>query len=862
MPDELPRLSMADLDRTVFARFRLVVAHYGAQPAIMDAGGVLDYAGLAVAAERYAAAISAAVAADQPVAICLPTDREVPSAMLGALLAGRPYVTLDPALPAGHLRRTIEHSGAKAIICGPQDAIIPPDAVPPGVVRLELDQMPSLMERRAVPPGPETAAYVLYTSGSTGVPKGVWQDQRGLIHDVLQYSEAIAITPADRLSLLYAPSVNGALRDIFGALLNGAVLCMSDLRREGFAKVRDDLERRRVTVLHAMPPVLRSLTRASGKTIAPNARVLYTAGDRLLAQDLQHLRENLPAGCQIYTGIGSTECATLYRHWTIPQDWMPDGSSVPVGHAIKDRELRLLDDTGAEVAPGTVGHVEVTSPFVARGYWNDPDRSAASFKTCPERPEWRRFRPGDLGRLRPDGLMEFIGRSDSQIKIRGYRLDPVEIEAALRQIAGVAEAVVAVIDAEDRPRVVAFVEAPEDRVTEAVLLAELARQVPPHLVPERIVMLDEIPRLPNFKFDLARLRGIATENQSVATGEALPVAYLSIWQAILKRLVNPDESLTRLGADSLTLLEIEFLVAQQFGKSLRGHFAPHMTPRQLWHAAQMIAEPEVAEDARKREIRFKLCALMANASGTPIRPDGIGRAYNRDGNRLPLIWCFNQYHEADALAAALGPDQPLIAFRSLNGVLPPQPPDAEAERFVAETCLLELAQWGLPPAVVVGGNCQAARIALHLANTLWLSGCAVASLIFMEKALAIPYAGRQLVLFGAESHEQNPTFRFSQPQAAWARYLPNVRSREVPGSHGQFFSPQNIAGLAEELRREIDSIAAEPAPLLSGATRRVQISAAIEAPAGGGSPDPAPGGRNWPCSRPTGYSPHTPLGYS
>ena len=216
MPDELPRLSMADLDRTVFARFRLVVAHYGAQPAIMDAGGVLDYAGLAVAAERYAAAISAAVAADQPVAICLPTDREVPSAMLGALLAGRPYVTLDPALPAGHLRRTIEHSGAKAIICGPQDAIIPPDAVPPGVVRLELDQMPSLMERRAVPPGPETAAYVLYTSGSTGVPKGVWQDQRGLIHDVLQYSEAIAITPADRLSLLMRPASTG-LCGIFSA---------------------------------------------------------------------------------------------------------------------------------------------------------------------------------------------------------------------------------------------------------------------------------------------------------------------------------------------------------------------------------------------------------------------------------------------------------------------------------------------------------------------------------------------------------------------------------------------------------------------------------------------------------------------
>jgi acyl-coenzyme A synthetase/AMP-(fatty) acid ligase len=753
--------------------------------------------------------------------------------MLGALLAGRPYVPLDPALPAEHLRRTIVHSGAQAIICGSLEGIIPPDAVPKSVARLKLDEAPAEDHRTAVHAGPETVAYVIYTSGSTGAPKGVWQDQRGLVHDVLQYSKAISITPADRLSLLYSPSVNGALRDIFGALLNGATLCMSDLRREGFAKVLGDLAQRRVTVLHAMPPVLRSLARASGRAIAPDARVLYTAGDRLLDQDLLQLRESLPFDCQIYTGIGSTECATLYRQWTIPRDWMPDGTTIPVGHAIDDREMRLIDDAGAEVAHGMIGHVEVSSPFLAKGYWNDPDRSSASFKSCPGRPGWRRFRPGDLGRIRPDGLMEFIGRSDGQIKVRGYRLDPIEIEAALRRIKDVAEAVVTVYEAEARARVVPFVEAPDIAMTEVFLLGELARQLQPHLVPERIFVLDKIPRLPNFKFDVARLRVIATECCNIEPGETLPQAYLSIWESILKRPVGPDVPLTRLGADSLTLLEIELLVARQFGKSLRGHFRPNMTPRQLWQVAPKIAEPEIAENAKKREIRFKLGGLMANASGVPIGPDGILRGYNLNGNRLPLIWCFNLHQEADALAAALGSDQPLIAFRSLNGILPPYPPDAEAERFVAENCLLELEKWGLPPSIVVGGNCQAARIALHLANSLWLSGCAVASLVFMEKVLPIPYAGRHMVLFGAESHSHNPIFRFSQPQAAWSRYLPNVRSREIPGAHGQFFAPQNINQLAGELRREIDAATAEPAPLLSRLARRVRLAVSMGSPAEG-----------------------------
>lgn len=822
MANDLLPLGPADLHMPLRDRFLRVAERCSERIAIIDADGPVSYSELAQGALSMASSIAAATDEGAPVALLLPVTRLMPYGMLGALLAGRPYVPLDPSFPADHLRRVLSHSGAQVVICNPEQSGAVLEDIPADVkvLRPRLDGGVD----ETYPALPETAAYVLYTSGSTGVPKGVWQDQRGLLHDVMQFTHAISLTQQDRLSLLYSPAVNGAIRDIFGALLNGATLCMSDLRRDGIQTVLNDLERRKVTILHAMPPVLRALMRSTETTICPSARILYTAGDRLLSHDLSELRAHLPPDCSVYTGIGSTECATLYRQWIIPAGWKTDNASVPVGLAIPDREMRLLDESGQDVPVGDVGLIEVTSPYVARGYWNDPALTETAFGAVPDRPGWRRFRPGDLGRLRSDGLLEFMGRADRQIKIRGYRLDPVEIEAALRSLPDITEAVVLAEEVEGRVRVSGFVATGSERWTENNVRDELARQLPAHLVPGRIVILSDLPRLANFKYDIAALRRMEPSAATTPRGTSISGDYLAVWAEVLKRPVAADDRFDRLGVDSLALMEIEIKVAQRFGKSLRGLFAPDATPMDLWHRATEISGATHSNTKAQDTLR-RLSILMSRSSGRAIDPESSMRAFNEGGDRLPLIWCFNNHEEAEALANALGRDQPLFAFRSLNGIVPPYPPDAWRERLVAENALQSLDALGPLGSVIVGGNCQAARIALNLANGLWASGAHVASLIFMERALAVPYSGRHLVLFGAQSLTHNPRFHFARPQAAWQRYAPLGRRLEIPGAHGQFFQPNHVGELARTLRQEIDLASRDIKGPLGPVGRRVSLAA-------------------------------------
>lgn len=819
-------LAPSDLDRPVRDRFAGVAAVCAAQPALLDDAGALSYAELMELATRYAGVIAARVPAGEPVALCMRTNRHVVAAMLGALFAGRPYVPLDPAYPAAHLTRVIAHSGAALVIGYAQEDLAPlADPAAAAVETLTTAEVLAAPVSGAGEARPESPAYIIYTSGSTGAPKGVWQDQRGLLHDVMQYTQVVRPTGEDRHSLLYSPCVNGALRDIYGSVLNGATLCLSDLRREGLRKVLDDLRARRVTLLHAMPPVLRSLIRVAEGPICPAARLLYTAGDRFLTQDLLAVRANLPDGCAVYTGIGSTECATLYRHWIVPKGFAPASELVPVGYPVEQREMRLVDDDGQDVPAGTVGQIRVSSPYIARGYWNDDALTRRSFTDDPDRPGWRSFQPGDLGRARPDGLLEFLGRADRQIKIRGYRIEPAEIEAALRRIEGVAEAAILPRECDGKTSLVGFVEPGDGAVLEEeAIRARLQQTLPTQLQPARVVVLDRLPRLGNFKLDQNAMRAMLDRaGPEAAAPGGLPGDYTALWARVFKRDIGADTPLEQIGADSLELLELELLLERELKISVRGALGPEATPRTIWHAAEPATERQVTRFAAVEEKLNALAALMAPSTGIPLDADGLVRLYNHGGDRMPLLWCFNQVAEANALAAALGADQPLIAMRSLAGLYEGPRPAPIDERQVAERYIQIVLARDLPQRVAVGGNCQAAPFAFQIANALAMSGHMAASLILLDKMLPVPYGGRMLMLFGRDSRLQNPAHRFADPTAGWGQYLRDGRSATIDGAHGHFFRPENVGSLAAALRGEIDAAAAGAG--LPAAARRAGLSA-------------------------------------
>ncbi|MFM7266436.1 MAG: AMP-binding protein, partial [Cyanobium sp.] len=390
---------------------------------------------------------------EQTVAVLLPHDARAPMALLAVLHTGRVPVPLDPTFPPERNRRILERSAAALVIGTPEGRAAAGALLGAATAWLNLDaegwpQPPEAEAPARRPLRGSDPAWLLFTSGSTGEPKGVLQNQRGLLHDVMQYTNAIHLRPEDRLTQLYSASVSGALRDIYGALLNGACLLPLPVAELGAAGVLEVIRRERITVLHAIPGIFRLLLEAMppGERL-PDLRLVYLAGDRIDRSDLETFRARVPGPCWLYLGIGSTENATLYAHHFLgPEAPLPPGPP-PVGRELPDRPLRLLGDDGQPVPAGAIGEIECTSRYLAQGYWRDPQATAERFLPQPGDASVRRFRSGDLARLGADGLLTFVGRRDAQVKIAGRRLEPGEVEAALQALPEVERALVMALPA-------------------------------------------------------------------------------------------------------------------------------------------------------------------------------------------------------------------------------------------------------------------------------------------------------------------------------------------------------------------------------------------------------------------------------
>lgn len=636
-PKSQPYRPMPDsfLERPVFAVFEQVARERPEAIAIQSASAEVRYDELLGWAKSIALQLLAAGNPGDPVALALPVDWQYPAAMLGCLAAGRPYVPLDLRHPAERRAWILEHSGATVMLVDGAAESIP---ARPGCRVIQLTNRHGA-EGGFMPMGtPGCVAYIVYTSGSTGRPKGVFQDQRGLMHDVSQYTNSAHLGSHDVSSLLYSPSVTGAIRDIYGTLLNGACLCMGDLAGEGFDPVIERSTRCGITLLHAMPPVLRTLLREpAARDMLRRVRLAYVAGDRFLPDDVRLLRSVMPAEAFLYTGIGSTECATLYRQWFVPNGWpLEEGAPVPVGRAIPGREVRIRSEDGSDLPPGEMGVIHVRGRCLALGYWRDPVLTARSFSEPSTPGAYREFRTGDLGRIRPDGLLEFIGRADRQVKIRGFRVDPSEAETALRSVPEVREAAVVVVDPSGVPRLVGCVEvAGVTGVDEAAIAREISARLPSHLVPSRILISGQLPRLPNFKLDLIALKqwaesmldapaaAAAPANPKAPGGEAVADSSLAreiqvVWEQILRRsLPGIDVTWGTAGGDSLQALEMLSAVERRVGRKLTTSMLhAEATPASMARDIRRAELPETQTPRSSPRIPGKFWLITSGAGVT------------------------------------------------------------------------------------------------------------------------------------------------------------------------------------------------------------------------------------------------------
>jgi amino acid adenylation domain-containing protein len=553
-------------ERCIHQLFEEQAARTPEATALVFEGASLTYSELNAQANRIAHhLIALGVRVGDCVALALPRSDELVAAELAVLKCGAAYVPLDLDHPSERLHFMLTDCGAHVLVCHSHCSVV-------GLTRLELDLFadPGVCTNPPTQVHPQASAYVMYTSGSTGIPKGVVVPHRAVVHFACNGGHA-AIVPSDRVAFLANPAFDASTFEVWAALLHGAALVVIDtetlLQPHALAQ---RLGETGVSVLHCTAGLLPTY----GPVLAPvlgSLRCLLTGGDRVDVAAVAHILEH-SAPQRLLHCYGPTETTTFALTHEVSA-MGTRGASLPLGHPIDRVRVYVLDGRGAPVPIGVVGEMHIGGAGLAQGYLNRPDLTAERFVPDPfAEPGSRMYKTGDLGRWRPDGSIEFLGRNDHQVKIRGFRIELGEIEAKLREHPEVREAVV--LAREDEPlnkRLVAYVVG--DRVQPEALRAHLGTTLPDYMVPAAYVTLETLPLTPNGKLDRRALpvpsdTAFGLNAYEAPEGE-LESTLAAIWCELLGvERVGRNDDFFSLGGHSLLGVQVLSRVSRELDMTL------------------------------------------------------------------------------------------------------------------------------------------------------------------------------------------------------------------------------------------------------------------------------------------------------
>ncbi|MER5497716.1 amino acid adenylation domain-containing protein [Streptomyces sp. NPDC002561] len=573
--------------------------------AVVAEDGTLTYAELEERAARVADGLLAAgVRAGEPVAVLAERDVLLPVALLGVLRAGAAFVPLEPAHPDDRLARTVTASGARFVLARRALAdrvraahvLVTEDLSAPGTT-------PADRPGARVEVAEDQLAYLIFTSGTTGTPKGVGVEHRSLTHYLHAALERID-GHGRSFALLSTAAADLGYLSLFGALVSGGTLHLVERERatdpEGLAEY---FATHPVDVVKMVPSHLELLAAHGELAAVLPKHLLVLAGEACPPQLVARVRAARP-GLRVHNHYGPTE-TTVSVLGCEPVDTeaptdpttasVATTASVPLGTPFPNALCYVVDRGGRLAPPGTPGELWIAGPGVARGYAGNTGATARSFVPDPVEGTRRCYRTGDRVRVRPDGLVEFLGRLDDQVKVRGYRVEPGEVAAACRALPSVREAVVLAVGEAHRRRLVAWVVPADDSTPfdPAAVRSALRSRLPDHMVPSALVPLPGIPLTPNGKVDRAALPvpQASGKHNGTAPRSAAERRVAAAWREVLElpdRDLDIDDDFFALGGDSFSALR----AARLIGPDLRVvSLFTHPTVREL---ATLLDDPASA----------------------------------------------------------------------------------------------------------------------------------------------------------------------------------------------------------------------------------------------------------------------------
>jgi len=593
--------------------------------AIADRERALSYAGLDRVADRLAdRLVQAGAGPETPVAFCLERSLESVVAMLATLKAGAAYVPIDRDNPPRRIEFMLRDTGARVLLVqDPRDvqALAYDGEIISVIAALEGPRYDTrrLSDIRATA---QSLACVMYTSGSTGEPKGVCIEHRGISRLVCD-PDYISLGPADRIAHASNPAFDATTFEVWGALANGArleILATEDLLSP--PTLRRQIDSRQLTVLFLTTALFNDLA-AADPTLFATLRCLLFGGE---AASLSALRLVVAQGkpARLINAYGPTENTTFTTCYEAGEEMLaPDCDTVPIGRAIRGTYVRVLDDELQPVSPGQAGELYAGGAGLARGYLGRPEQTATVFLRDPmdRTGEQRLYRTGDRVRLRQDGNIEFLGRMDEQLKLRGFRIEPVEIRRALEQNPLVRAAVVFAQGEEGAPKtLVACIEPAQEAASDCESLrAELGTRLPAYMVPQRWLLVDEWPLSANGKIDRGALARLVDAQGRGGSSKATPVEPRTVTE---RRLVPIVRDLIQHGAVSVT--DDFFAIG---GHSL---LATRLVLRAERECGVSLTVSEVFDYPVLRDLAARIDRLRDEA-GEPACPTGADA-----GDRLPM----------------------------------------------------------------------------------------------------------------------------------------------------------------------------------------------------------------------------------
>jgi amino acid adenylation domain-containing protein len=638
-----------DSDReTVPARLARLAAAEPGWPAVLFGGAMLTRGDLEARAAALAAGLAArGIGRGHRVAVALERSPDLIVALLGVLRAGAAFLPLDPAYPAARVQMMLRDAGVADCLTTP--AIAERLALPAGIARLDA----AALEAAPAPaspalPEPGDPAYLIFTSGSTGTPKGVLVEHGPLAMHCRTTAEAYAMDAESRELHVLSFAFDGAHERWMTPLVAGGCIVLRGPELWTAAETLAQIRRHRVT--HAGLPTsfigqLAEWAERLGE--APSVQVYSFGGEGMPRETFARLGRALKPRLLI-NGYGPTECVISPLIWRVPPDATFDEPYAPIGGPVGARAAYVLGPDLEPVADGETGELYIGGGL-ARGYWQRPALTAERFLPDPFADGGgRMYRTGDRVRRRPDGSLAFAGRTDDQVKIRGHRIEIGEVEAALRALPGVAEAVVLRREGPGGAYLAGYVVPARGRRLEAGRLrAGLARTLPEPMVPASLTLLDRLPVTTNGKLDRNALPDPAADDRrGRPPGTATERRLAGIWSEVLGFPVRvADRRFFALGGDSLSALR---LVAR-----LR-----LIAPRGGIGVADLLRDPTIAELAA----RIDAGAAAAEEGLAPMVRLSAGRA----ASGRPLLVLFPgllvSTREYEPLVARLGPEQEAHGF--------------------------------------------------------------------------------------------------------------------------------------------------------------------------------------------------------